>query len=36
MARCCEAAAVGTLLGLVFAAVLFRLSEQFDCQLVAF
>jgi hypothetical protein len=34
--RCCEAIAVGALLGVVLAAVLFRLSEQFDCQLAPF
>jgi hypothetical protein len=36
MIRCCRAIAVGAALGVVLAAVLFRLSENFDAQLVPF
>jgi hypothetical protein len=36
MVRCCEAVVVGAALGVILAAVLFRLSEQFDAALVWF
>lgn len=36
MIRCCEAVAIGAALGVVLAAVLFRLSENFDAGLIAF
>lgn len=34
MIRCCEAIAGGIVLGVVLAAVIFRLSEHFDTRLV--
>lgn len=34
MIRCCEALAAGAVLGIVLAAVIFRISENFDKRLV--